>query len=344
MNILFISKSCPNKIKSAGDIRSLRMLEILRSKYDIDVVSRSADYGDNDIKGIGCVSHIRCDMRKEIESIIKSKNPEIVILTHWTIAKEFVGFVKSLTKAKIVIDTIDLEYLRLQRKCEIGLLDEAAVKHTKELELGVYREANTLIMASEIDSEELLKNGEFKTVVLPCLYDINYDYKTNEGRNSYIICNWTHEPNIISTVFICKELIQHVDTKFHVVGKHPPKEIVEFAGEKVEICGAAYEINKFLSGMNLLICPVFFGAGVNGKIIQALAFGIPVVTSKLGAMPLGLEHEKDVMIAETKDEYLDCINKIFCNKELRERLSNNGRELAKNYTFEFWKERFKIDI
>jgi len=344
MNLLWIGKSCPNKLKSGGDIRALKILEILRKEYEIDVIARSADYGDSDIKAIGCTSRLTRDIRSEIEIVIKEKCPEIVILSHWTIAEEFLELVKSLTSAKIIIDSIDIEFLRLARKFEFDGLNEGHI-FLKQRELAIYKKADSIIVASEPDQKELLANGDFKTIMLPCIYEINKNYQLNDSRNSYIICNWMHIPNKISTVFLCQEVIPNIETKFHIVGKHPPQQIIDFASEKIEIRGCEYEITKFLNTMNVLLCPIFYGAGINCKIAEALCFGIPVVTSALGAIPFGLNHREHCMIAEnTKESFVKNTNEVFNNKELRETLSKNGRDLMKSYTIEYWQNRLIKDL
>jgi O-antigen biosynthesis protein len=343
-NLLFIARSTPNKIKSAGDIRALNMLKILRQNYEVDVVARSADFGDSDIKGIDCRSHSNRDIRAEIVSILQIQKPEVVIISHWTMAEELLDFVKINSNAKIIIDSIDIEFLRLSRQLKFGTITKEQVENVKQRELAIYRKAESVVVASEPDQKELRKYGDFRTIMLPCLYEINLNYKTFEGRNSYIICNWTHQPNIFSTTYLCKEIIPNLDTKFHIVGKHPPKEIVEFANEKIEVCGCEYEIKKFLNRMNVLFCPMFYGAGVNGKVLESLSFGIPTVISQLAALPIGAKHLEHCMIAETKEDFIDCANQIFNNKELREKLSTNGRELMKKFTVEFWQDSFLKEV
>jgi len=343
-NLLFLAKGCPNKIKSGGDIRALKMLQILREQYEIDVVARSADYGDSYIKAIGCRSHLVKDMKSEIKVIVENQKPEVIIISHWTLAEEMLDFIKSLSSSKIIIDSIDLEFLRLERKMQFGTIDKKQVEFIKNRELAIYKKANSIIMASDIDEIELQKYGSFSTILLPCLFDINYNYKTNEGRNSYIVCNWSHEPNVYSTLFICKEIIPKLNSVFYIVGKHPPKDIVDFASEKIIVCGAEYEIDKFLMKMNVLFCPVFYGAGSNFKIGQSLAFGIPVVTSEFGAKPYGLKYLEHCMIAENKNDFIKCANEIFDNKDLRSKLSVNGKELIKNFTLEAYKEKFLANI
>jgi O-antigen biosynthesis protein len=340
-NLLFISKNIPSLIKSAGDIRALKMLQILSEKYSIDVVARIADYGDSDIKRFGCIPHLTKDIKNETKNIIENKNPKIIIISHWSISEEIIDFIKNISNAKIIIDSIDLEYLRLYRKMQYdNSISKEQVEIIKNRELNIYKKADAIIMASKIDEEQLLIENNFKTILLPCLFEINNNYKTNNGKNSYIICNWSHEPNIIITKYLCKEIIYNIDTIFHIVGKHPPKEIVDFNNEKNLICGAEYEIKKFLNRMNFHFCPILYGAGINGKIGEALAFGIPVITNSLGANPYGLIHEETAMIAENTTEFIYSFNKLLNDNKLCEKLSFNSRKLMLKFTIEYWKEDF----
>jgi glycosyltransferase involved in cell wall biosynthesis len=345
--IFFVSKNVPNLLKSAGDIRAFRMLKILRKKHNVHVFARSADYGESDVKSIGCESHLTGNPQTTYVTYSNVKQPDIVILSHWTVASEMLEFVRATSpQAKIYIDTIDVEFLRLSRKLAFDptKIDEKEVNRVRASELGVYRKADGLIVASEQDKVELKKHGEFNLIDLPCLYSINNEYRPSEGKNSYIICNWTHEPNIVSTKYLCEEIIPMTDLMFYIVGKHPPEDIKKYESSKIVVNGAEYEINKFLFKMNMLLCPVFYGAGMNGKILEAISFGIPVITSSLGALPIGLIHEESAMVADDTKSFINCVNQVLIDKDLREKLSVNGKEVAKKFTIETWQDKFLEEI
>jgi glycosyltransferase involved in cell wall biosynthesis len=340
--VLWVGKGIPNLIKSAGDIRSLRMLKILKRKHNVRVIARSADFGESDVKAIGCESHLTGNLQNTIQVSLGAKPADIIILSHWTIANELLDFIRGISTAKIYIDTIDVEFLRLSRKLKFdpSQIEEREVNRVKILELNVYQNADGIITASNQDKEELLKYDNFKIIDLPCLFAINNEYRVSNGKNAYIVCNWTHDPNIVSTSYLCEKVVPNANILFYIVGKHPPELIRNFASSKIIVSGAEYEIGRFLSHMNMLLSPVFYGAGMNGKIGEALAFGIPVITSSLGAEPWGLKHRETAMVANTTEAFLDSINEIINDEDLRKQLSANGRELMKGYTIEYWQDKF----
>jgi glycosyltransferase involved in cell wall biosynthesis len=340
--LLFLARGIPNLIKSAGDIRALKMLKILMHKHRISVIARSADYGQGDAKAIGCKTYLTGDIRNSIKNCLSIKTPEIVIFSHWTVAREHIDFIHQNTKAKVYIDTIDLEFLRLSRKYEYDnkSISLEEVERTKVQELDVYKKANGIIVASETDKQEIVKYGNFNIIMLPCLFDVNNEYKVNDGKNVYIICNWSHEPNLISTKYLLTQIVHNLDVMFYIVGKHPPGDLKEYATSKIIFTGCEYNINKFLSKMNVLLCPIFYGAGMNGKILQAISFGIPVVTTSMGAAPLGLVHRESAMIADNSKDFISCVKEVLSNEELRNKLSNTGREIAKKFTVKHWQDSF----
>lgn len=341
MSALFIAKGMPNLIKSAGDIRALRFLEILKQRYpSISVVASSADYGDGDVRSIGCDPYLNGDFAKIVPELIKEKQPRLIVFSHWTVAHRLMDIVKACSDATIVIDSIDLEFLRLQRKKEYdpNSIDQATIDKVTALELGIYKKADRILVASGTDEAVLEKKGDFKTMLFPCVYDINSTYKPREGKEYYTIGNWTHEPNVVATHYLCEKIMPNVEGRLHIVGKHPPSKLVQYASDKVLIRGAEYEIDKFLDKMNILLAPVMFGAGMNGKIGQALAFGIPVVTTSLGASPYLLKNKHNAMVANGDGSFIDSIRQITEKEHLRDCLSKNGKVVMESLTFDYWKK------
>jgi len=101
-----------------------------------------------------------------------------------------------------------------------------------------------------------------------------------------------------------------------------------------------YEIDKFLNKVSLCLAPVLYGAGMNGKIAQALAFGIPVITTEFGAKQNQLTSNKNALVAKNAEEFILLIDEYLKDDLLREFLSLNGQKFMENYTITCWKDKF----
>lgn len=337
MKILFIAKGMPNLIKSAGDVRAFNLLSILREQHNILVMSFSADYGDSDVKRIGCQTQVGGDVPRTITSY----DPDLIIFSHWSVANPFMGLAKQ--HAKVIIDTIDIEFLRQQRYHDFvgeSVFPQSSVHTIRGQEIATYKNADAIILTAEQDQEEVLKYGDFKTGIFPCVYDINPKTEYVKNNKAYFIANWSHPPNVQSTEYLIDKILPKVEIELNLVGKHTPQKFVHIAksNNKLIINQAVYNLPSFLNQMSICLAPILYGAGMNGKIGEALAFGIPVVTTNYGAKPYGIEHHKTGMIANTENEYIDNINVLLNNPELADSIRKAGKELMSKFTKQFWKE------
>jgi O-antigen biosynthesis protein len=74
------------------------------------------------------------------------------------------------------------------------------------------------------------------------------------------------------------------------------------------------------------VAPLRYGAGVEGKVGQSIAFGLPVVTTKIGAEGMALEDGKHILIADEPEEFAAAVLRLATDDELWRRLQANGRD------------------
>lgn len=335
--LLFITKHMPNKIKSSGDLRALNFISILQQKYNVTVIASAADFGTSDVCATGATA-IKNSSLEIVQEIIKNKKIEKIILVHWTIAERYLDFIKRISNAEILIDTVDIEFVRLQRKKvyynSIGKEISDDIQKITNKELTIYRKCDKVITICDFDEEELQKKEKFKTVQVPNIYVNQKVINVKKSNECYTICNWLHQPNIDATIYTCEKIIPKTDLKFYVVGKHPPEEIKKLGNEKVIIHGCEYQLEKFLQNKCMTISPILWGAGLNGKIGEPLSYGIPVVTTSQGALPYGLVHGENVMIGDTEEELLECVNSLLNDEKLLKKISINGKQAILKFTKE----------
>lgn len=85
----------------------------------------------------------------------------------------------------------------------------------------------------------------------------------------------------------------------------------------------------------MFVAPLRFGAGVKGKIGEALAYGLPVVTTDIGAEGMGFQNGHQAMVRNDPQSFAKAIVEIYRDAALWERLSRNGREhIAAHFTRE----------
>ena len=77
-----------------------------------------------------------------------------------------------------------------------------------------------------------------------------------------------------------------------------------------------------------MLVPIRIGGGTSFKILEAMASGVPVVTTRLGAIGIGAENRKEVIIADDNQKLTDSVIEVLNNKNLYEKITKNARSLV----------------
>ena len=109
--------------------------------------------------------------------------------------------------------------------------------------------------------------------------------------------------------------------------------------------GYVPDIDPLLHSARVFVAPLRFGAGVNGKIGEALSYGLPVVTTSIGAEGLGLVQTEHAMIADDPQEFAERVLEIYHNKDAWQRLSDCGyRHIENHFTPQVIGERIETSL
>ncbi|MNP47804.1 hypothetical protein D3C76_1418810 [compost metagenome] len=133
---------------------------------------------------------------------------------------------------------------------------------------------------------------------------------------------------------ICQEL---PDALFVIMGSNPPPQILELNGNGIWVAGNVPDdvLEWFYSRTRVVVAPLRYGAGVKGKIIEAVERGIPVVTTSMGAEGIK-EADTFLRVADFKEEFALSVTELYRNdglwQHMRDRQTNYaGRYLTTDY-------------
>jgi len=140
-------------------------------------------------------------------------------------------------------------------------------------------------------------------------------------------------PNTDAALYFASEifpLVRHriPDAQFSVVGFNPPRSVRALAKiPGVEVRANVPDIRQEVSSAAVSVAPIRFGAGIQNKILQAMAMGVPVVATPLAAQPFGESASSPLLAAETPREFADHVVRILENPQYRGQLAHEGRKL-----------------
>lgn len=121
----------------------------------------------------------------------------------------------------------------------------------------------------------------------------------------------------------------HPEVTLRVVGRRPPVEFIrKFKGvQGVEVLGEVDDVRPHLERAGIVVVPLRIGGGSRIKILESLSMGKAVISTRVGAEGLAVEHGRDICLADTPQEFSQCLRQLSAEEE-RVRLGKNGRALV----------------
>ena len=286
------------------------------------------------------------------EWILENKNYiDFAYLNRPHITMKYIDFLKENTNIKCIYYGHDLHFLRLRREYELTGNTEK-LKESKEWmekELYIMRRADISYYPSYVEEEEIHKiDPEIKVKAITAyVYEtfqskIEKDFTKREGI--VFVGGFGHPPNEDAVLWFAKEiypLIQKkLDIPFYIVGSKPTDAIRKLASEKIIVKGfvSEEELSKMYHDCKLAVVPLRYGAGVKGKVVEALYYGTPMVTTPVGAE--GIQGVENIIeIAEKPEDFANAVVELYeDNERLAETVDNYQKYVKSNFSIEaVWK-------
>ena len=174
---------------------------------------------------------------------------------------------------------------------------------------------------------------------VPTGVDTDYFHPANAGRTPASIVflgsmDWM--PNIDAALWFSEAIFPRIKMQFpHVtftiVGRNPTTAVRALAERDpaIRVTGTVDDVRPYLAKAELMVVPLRAGGGTRIKIFEAMATGIPVVSTKVGAEGLPVKHDKEILLADTPDEFVVGVKRLFQSAELRQQIGDAGMALVR---------------
>ncbi|MBV9149564.1 MAG: glycosyltransferase, partial [Candidatus Eremiobacteraeota bacterium] len=306
--VLFIDAFIPFYDRDAGSLRLATIMSLVR-QLGCDVFFYPGDGIAHEpyataLRGQGI--EILCrTRRRDARDILADRLPLVDVA--WICRPELAEKYQSLLRTgnrRVYYDTVDLHFVRLQREAAVTGRN-TAWQSMRQRELQLAKMADGTIVSSPEEAAILEAEDVPNIHVIPPVHArIERAQPWSDRRGFVFVGNFVHSPNVDAAIYLAKEVFPMIaervpGARLTLVGNEPPPSVRALRSELVDVSGYVEDLEPFMQRARVFIAPIRFGAGIKGKIVQSMAYGVPVVTTPIGAEGIGLTHGVDAMIAES---------------------------------------------
>jgi O-antigen biosynthesis protein len=342
VNILAIADNLPKFDKFSGDLRFFQLLTILAKKHSVCLCCIDPIEDGEAARYVKAFEQNGITIQQaNILGNLKSGLFDIVIFEFYFSTAHLLDEVRIWQPdARIVIDSVDVHYLRLLRKFDVSdkLEDEEEAARVKRDELQTYSSADVVLTVSAEDKNALLKElPALHVEIVPNIHPMPSVGSTNCKENSLLfVGNFNHDPNVDAVRYFCRDIFplirQEIPTaRLSVIGDNTPESITELSSETTEILGYVRDLHLYLQSSCVAIAPLRYGAGLKGKIGEAMSYGLPVVTTSIGAEGFGVVPERHLLVGDTAPEFAQAVIRLLKDQRLRTQIGDEGRQFIKDH-------------
>jgi sugar transferase (PEP-CTERM/EpsH1 system associated) len=296
-------------------------------------------------------------MHRAVRETLRGRRFDAIHVDHLQMAQ----FVPGDFAGRVVLDHHNIEHRIPQRMAETSgnpLVRTFAAREWPRLrrfELAACRRVDRVLVVSDEDKSGLIALApELESLVetVPIGVDTNYFGVVKRKANSKTLLSigtmyWP--PNVDSMLYFCREILPTIkrqvpEAHLNIVGAKPTPAIEALADETITVTGSVPDVRPWAEDCGAFVVPLRAGSGMRVKILNALAMGLPVVSTTVGAEGIAVTDNENILLADGPDAFAEATIRVLGDDALAARIAAGGRRLmAEQYAWDRVGERL-LDV
>jgi glycosyltransferase involved in cell wall biosynthesis len=280
-------------------------------------------------------------------SVISERHFDAIIAEYSMMGQYIEGAKELIPKDTVSIISVHECYTKAfrQRAGKGENIGEGVIEDLFEYEFKMYRAADCVLSLTPEDRDALINLApdiEEKVAVVPHGVDTEFyrppSQKSDDTKNILFLGNFRHQPNVDAVrnfmAHCWTDISKKVpDAKFYAIGFDPSPELLDLRSDRITVRegGAHSDVRNIYWGSDVFVAPIELGGGFRGKLLEALACGLPIVSTSLAAFGIGPVNGTEMFVTDDYTQFTEDIVKLLEDTKLRKAISANARSLGERF-------------
>jgi glycosyltransferase involved in cell wall biosynthesis len=251
----------------------------------------------------------------------------------------------------IVFDSVDSIALLFEQVRQSGptwrsrLMAGLDLARTRRFESHLLERYARVLVTSLQDGESLLRLSTRpdlgnRLVVLPNGVDLDYFRPQDVSREPATLIftgKMSYHANLAAALDLTSQVMPHVwahrsDARLIIAGKDPPRELLaQTAAPRITVTGTVPDLRPYLARATVAVSPIRYGAGIQNKLLEAMAMATPVVSTPQATAALQVRPGRDLLVADTPQACAEAVLTLLADEGLCWRVSQAGRRYVETH-------------
>jgi glycosyltransferase involved in cell wall biosynthesis len=254
----------------------------------------------------------------------------------------YIPIIKKYSKAKITLRAHNIEHQIWERhlpheknwfkKTYLTLQNN----RLKAFELEAFSSVDAIVTITDED-KKVVPQQKIHT----CLTGINLEtykqiHQATQPNTVFHFASMDWLPNIEAVEWLLKNVWQEVlkkvpSAQLILAGRGMPEKMKQAASKNITILEHVTDSSLFYATYDIMLVPLWSGSGLRIKLVEGLAYGKPIITTSIGAEGIPYTKHKELLIADTAEEFVNAIVSLLSNSKKKQQLQINARVLAESH-------------
>ncbi len=280
-------------------------------------------------------------MVRKLQDLVSNTTYDILQIEDSFMA-DYITYLPHDNKTKRVLTFIDIDYIKSDRLSTISTNLKHKIKYylrsqaMKRWEPHIAARFDLNCFTSDVDEKIMRQHNQtLKTIVLPNGVDAKQlqPLPLNPTEKSILfVGNLNYLPNEDGVLYFTREIFPRIADQipqlhFFIIGNNPSQKVLALQNDCIHVMGLVPDLLPYYQRCSACVIPLRAGGGTRLKILEAMAYGRPIVSTSIGCEGIAVEDGKHILIADDPQSFADRTVALLSDDQLQQKLIQNARRL-----------------